>query len=149
MENIKSLYPLEIDFRNQAAKQLFDNIMSIRPKIRRRKKYFWFIAERNLLASLIFAYGPNIDQIQEELENELHALKTLPANHPATAYYNRIKNHPMRIKQNIINGLMIRLERLKYYLSISPVLGLTANQPKGFAEPPVYANRKLAHILAD
>ncbi len=149
MENTKSLYPLEVNFRNQAAKQLFDNIMSIKPKIRKRKKYFWFIAERNLLASLIFACGTDVGQIQKELKNDLQVFKTLPANHPAMNYYNRIKNYPMRVKQNIINGLIIRLWHVKYRLSVHSIFDSTENRPGEIKGIPAYANQKLAHILVD
>ncbi len=113
MKSTESLYPLEIDFGDQNMKEFCDRVMAVKTKIRRRKEYFWFLAERNLLAALILYIGSlDTDTIQKLLERGLGAFKNLPADHPAAKYYNLIKNHPKHVKKNIINGLLVRLASL-------------------------------------
>ena len=113
MKSAESLYPLEIDFGDESMKEFCDRVMAVKTKIRRRKEYFWFLAERNLLAALVLYNGTlDVDKIQKQLERGLGALKNLPADHPAAKYYNLIKSHPRTVRENIIIGLLVRLTSL-------------------------------------
>lgn len=113
MKSGESLYPCEIDFGDENMKKFCDKVMAVEIKIRRRKEYFWYLAERNLLAALVLYIGTlDIDLIQKQLERGLGVFKTLPEDHPAVKYYSLIKNHPRTVKENIINGLLVRLTSL-------------------------------------
>ncbi len=113
MKSGESLYPCEIDFGDENTKRFCDKVMAVDVHIHRRKQYFWFLAERNLLAALILYIGTlDVDLIQKQLERGLGVFKNLPEDHPAVKYYNLIKDHPRPVRENIINGLLVRLTSL-------------------------------------
>lgn len=113
MKSAESLYPLEIDFEDQSMKEFCDRVMAVKTKIRRRKEYFWFLAERNLLVAIVlYIETLDADKIQKQLERGLGAFKNLPADHPAAKYYNLIRNHPRKVRDSIISGLLVRLASL-------------------------------------
>ena len=115
MHITESLYPARIRFRDKSEKQFCDKVMEIETKVHGRKEYFWFLAERNLLAALILTYGADVDRIQNELKDGLYIFMTLPERHPAIEYYNLIKDHPKHIKRSIVNGLLARLKEIEHF----------------------------------